>query len=527
MISENVRLGTKIQIFHPSLVNLYGCEIGDNTKMGTFVEIQKNAKIGANCKIQSHSFICEGVVIEDNVFIGHGVKFINDKYPKSTSGGTLQNERDWEVIPIIVKKGASIGTNATILCGVTIGENALIGAGSVVTKDVPDNTTVVGNPAKELTRKLESNLIKNEKKVPFLDLKAQYKTLTKEIKPELDWVLENTAFILGDKVESFENNFALYCNKNHAIAVNSGTSALHLALLAKGISPGDEVITVPNTFIATTEAISYIGAKPILVEINKDTYTIDVSKIEGKITEKTKAILPVHLYGQPAEMDEIIKIAEKYNLIIIEDCCQAHGAKYKGKKVPISDTGCFSFYPGKNLGAYGEAGAVVTNNEDLAKKIKILRNHGQEQRYQHKIIGYNYRMAGFQGAVLNTKLKYLDEWIKKRREKAQLYNKLLQGIVEIPKEKEYMESVYHLYIVRVKQREKLMQYLKENGIDTGLHYPIPIHLQEAYKELNLNKGDFPITELYSNEILSLPIFPELSTEQIQHVANKIKDFYNK
>jgi len=363
-------------------------------------------------------------------------------------------------------------------------------------------------------------------KVPFLDLKAQYDSIKDEIAKEINWVLENTSFILGDKVKEFEKNFASYCNKKHAVAVNSGTSALHLALLAYGIKERDEVITVPNTFIATAEAISYTGAKPVFVDVNEKNYTIDTDLIEETITDRTKAIIPVHLYGQPADMDPIIDIARKYNLFIIEDCAQAHGAEYKGKKVPIISTGCFSFYPGKNLGAYGEGGAVLTDDGEIAEKIIMLRDHGQKEKHRHKYIGYNYRMDGFQGAVLNTKLKYLNKWIEQRRDKARLYNQLLSGVAETPREDDYAKHIYHLYVIRTKEREKLAKYLKSKEIDTGMHYPTPIHLQEAYSSLGYKPGDFPITEKVVKEILSLPIFPELTEDQVRYVAETIKEFKN-
>lgn len=365
-------------------------------------------------------------------------------------------------------------------------------------------------------------------KTPFIDLRAQYSSIKEEIKKELDDVLENTAFILGKKVENFENEFAKFCNAKFALGVGSGTAALRLALLAVGIKQNDEVITVPNTFIATAEAISQVGAKPVFVDIDPKTYNIDINQIEKNITKKTKAILPVHLYGQPADMSAIIEIAEKHNLKIIEDACQAHGAEYKGKRVPISDIACFSFYPGKNLGAYGEGGAVVTNNEEIAQKIKMLRDHGQEKKYVHKLIGDNSRLEGFQGAVLGVKLKYLDKWTEMRRKNAQTYSKLLEdtGVVT-PFEIEYAKHVYHLYIIKVKNRDKLQEYLQTKEIGTGLHYPIPIHLQDAYKHLNIKAGSYPITESYVKEILSLPMYAELTKEQIEYVADSIKTFINR
>jgi len=360
--------------------------------------------------------------------------------------------------------------------------------------------------------------------IPFVDLKAQYNSIKEEIKKEMDGVLENTKFVLGPKVENFEAGFADYCNKKYAVCANSGTAALHLALVAKGIGQGDEVITVPNTFIATAEAISYTGAKPVFVDIDESTYNIDPTKIEGTITKKTKAILPVHLYGQPADMDAVIKIAEQYNLAIIEDACQAHGAEYKGKKVPFSETGCFSFYPGKNLGAYGEGGAVVTDSDQIAEKVRSLRDHGQKQKHFHQYIGYNYRMSGFQGAVLSVKLKYLDKWIDARKEKAKLYNELLRGVVGTPKEAEYAKHVYHLYVIRTTERKKLTEYLRSKNISTGIHYPIPIHLQEAYSFMGLKRGSFPKAEMVSDEILSLPIYPEISEEHIRYICSNMKEF---
>jgi len=516
MIGEDVKLGENVKIPYPELVNLYGCEIGEGVFIGPFVEIQKGAKIGAKSRISSHSFICEGVEIGEGCFVAHGVMFVNDKF--------TERREEWILRRTHVGDNVRIGSNSTIL-PVGIAKNTIIGAGSVVTKNVREGMTVAGNPAKEIFKKKEIPEI-FEKKVPFVDLKKQYASIEGEIKQELNWVLQNTSFILGEKVSNFEKDFASFCRKDYSIAVNSGTSSLHLALLAKGIKPGDEVITVSNTFIATTEAISYVGAKPVLVEVGAD-YLIDPNKIEQAITEKTKAIIPVHLYGQSCNMGRIIEIAQRYNLEIIEDCCQSHGAEYEGKRVPIADTGCFSFYPGKNLGAYGEGGMVVTNNEGIAKKIKILRDHGQGKKYYHDYIGYNYRMDGFQGAVLGVKLGHLLNWIEKRRKNAHLYSQLLREIPEValPIENPNSKHVYHLYVIRVKERERLMEFLKLKGIDTGIHYPIPIHLQKAYDFLGFREGDYQITERYSKEILSLPMFPELTEEQIKYVADSIKEFY--
>ncbi len=360
-------------------------------------------------------------------------------------------------------------------------------------------------------------------KIPFVDLKAQYSSIKEEIDPVIKEILDNTNFIMGQPVEQFEKEFASYCNAKNCIGLSSGTSSLLVALKAAGIQQGDEVITTPHTFIATTEAITELNAKVKFVDIDKETYTINPELIEKAITEKTKAIIPVHLYGQSADMDPIINIAEKHNLTIIEDCAQAHGAEYKGKKVPVSSIGCFSFYPGKNLGAYGDAGAIITNDNEIAEKAAIIRDHGRKKgdKYIHTITGSNYRLDALQAAILRVKLKHLDEWTERRRNNAKTYNDLLKDIVTIPKEAEYAKHVYHLYVIRVKERDRLKTFLKEKGISTGIHYPTPLHLQPALKSLKYKEGDFPITETTSKEILSLPMFPELTQEQIEHITQMI------
>jgi dTDP-4-amino-4,6-dideoxygalactose transaminase len=362
--------------------------------------------------------------------------------------------------------------------------------------------------------------------VPFVDLKTQFKNLEAEIRPEIDWVLENTAFVLGNKVGNFEEKFAAYCGRKHCVAVNSGTSALHLALLASGIKAGDEVITVPNTFIATAEAISYCGAKPVFVDIDPVSFNMDVSKIESAITEKTKFILPVHLYGQAVDMGPVLEIASKHNLKVVEDACQSHGSEYKGKRLPYSDIGCFSFYPGKNLGAYGEGGAVVTDDEEVADKIRAFRDHGQTKKYYHDYVGFNARMSGFQGAVLGVKLNHLDSWIDGRRKAAELYGSLLNGVVEIPAESSGNKHVFHLYVIRVKEREKFMEFMSSKGVGVGIHYPIPLHMQKAYSSLGYKMGDFPVSEEIANEIVSLPMYPEISEEQVSYVCDCVKEFFS-
>lgn len=365
--------------------------------------------------------------------------------------------------------------------------------------------------------------------IPFLDLKAQYQKIKIEIKQRLEKVLDSAQFVLGAEVEEFEKNFASFCEAEYCVACNSGTSALHLALLASGIKPGDEIILPAHTFIATAEAVSYCQAMPVFAEIDSRTYTLDPEQVKSKITEKTRAIIPVHLYGQPADLDPLKEICQRGRMILIEDAAQAHGARYKKKRVgSFGDISCFSFYPGKNLGAYGEGGAVVTNDELLAHKIRMLRDHGQPRKYHHQTIGFNYRMDGFQGAVLNVKLRYIDEWNSLRRQKAKLYNELLdKADVITPSEPDYAESVYHLYVILSENRERLKNYLEENGVGTGLHYPIPLHFQKAYQFLGYKKGDFPVTEKVSNSLLSLPIYPELDNSKIEYICELIKKFYPK
>jgi dTDP-4-amino-4,6-dideoxygalactose transaminase len=364
--------------------------------------------------------------------------------------------------------------------------------------------------------------------IPFVDLKAQYHSIKPEIDTAVMRVLESTQFVLGGEVAAFENEFAAYCGGKHAIAVNSGTSALHLALLAAGIGAGDEVITVPFTFVATAAAIHYSGATPVFVDVNLDSYTMDPAQIERAITPRTKAILPVHLYGQPADMAPIMDLAERHKLIVIEDAAQAHGAEYTGRRVgSIGHLGCFSFYPGKNLGAYGEGGAVVTNNDDYAHAIRMLRDWGAEKKYHHVLKGYNYRMEGIQGAILRVKLGHLEAWTEARRAHAERYDELLMFPgVETPKTMPYARHVYHVYAIRVKNREAVQQSLNAKGVQTGIHYPIPVHLQPAYADSRYKEGDFPNSELAANEVLSLPMFAELTDEQIQMVVAAVRENVN-
>lgn len=360
--------------------------------------------------------------------------------------------------------------------------------------------------------------------IPFVDLKAQYLSIKSEVDAAIQGVLESCQFTLGSEVAAFEEEFAAYCGAKHGIGVNTGTSALHLALLAADIGPGDEVITVPFTFVATVAAIHYTGATPVFVDVDPDTLTMDPAALEKAITPRTRAILPVHLHGQTAEMDAIVAIARRFGLLVVEDACQAHGAEYRGRRAgSLGDLACFSFYPGKNLGAYGEGGMVVTGDAALARKIRMLRDWGAEKRYHHVLKGYNYRLEGIQGAVLRVKLRHLEAWTEARRAAAARYDALLAGSgVPTPVALPHNRHVYHIYAIRTRERAAWQDALTAQGIQTGIHYPIPVHLLPAYADLGYEAGDFPHAERAADEVLSLPIFPELGAQQCETVARAVR-----
>jgi dTDP-4-amino-4,6-dideoxygalactose transaminase len=455
-------------------------------------------------------------------------------------------------------------------CAESLGANYLITRNS---DDFKNSNVPVLTPV-QFIEKWNAGEFDKCDQVPFLDLKAQHHQIYNEIDDEFTDIIANTDFILGKYVDEFEEGFAEIQGSKYCIGVSSGTDALHVALMTLGIGPGDGVIVPVNTFIATAEAVSLTGATPVFADCD-EYYNIDVDRIrdffrqraEGEISHRptqkhtdllsgqpqydlpgllntparsktgfasrknneqgVKAIVPVHLYGQPANMDKIMELADEFNLHVVEDCCQAHLARWQGKRAGnFGAFGAFSFYPGKNLGAYGEAGALITNDEALYEKAKMLRQHGEIERYHHKVIGHNYRMEAFQGAVLATKLKYIEAWTKQRQDKAALYNDLLSGVEEIvtPKEREGAECVHHLYVIQTDDRDRLKSYLTENGISTGLHYPVPLHLQPAYKHLGYKEGDFSAAEKAAGRILSLPMYPELTENQIQYVCDKIREF---
>lgn len=364
-------------------------------------------------------------------------------------------------------------------------------------------------------------------KIPLVDLRAQYATLKPEMDAAIQRTIDSTAFILGPEVKRFEDSFAAFCNVRHAIGVDSGTAALHLALLALDIGPGDEVITTAHTFVATSEAIAVTGARPVFVDIDPRTYNLDPNCVEEAITPRTRAILPVHLYGQPAELDRILDIARRHNLRVIEDAAQAHGAEYRGRRAgSIGDMACFSFYPGKNLGAYGDAGALVTNDDELATRVRMLHDHGRTTKYEHELTGYGFRLDGIQAAVLNVKLPHLAAWNERRRAHADYYTELLSNLdVITPYEPPHVRAVYHLYVIRTPRRDALLNHLKANEIEAGIHYPLPLHLQPVYRSLGYARGDFPETEKAAGEILSLPLYPELENAQMERIVDTMRAFY--
>jgi len=368
---------------------------------------------------------------------------------------------------------------------------------------------------------------KKDTPVPYLDLPAQMRAIRKEVDAAIARTLENCSFCLGPDVARFEEDFAKYIGAKYCIGFNSGTSALHVAMLLLNVGAGDEIITTPFTFVATSWAISYVGAKPVYVDIDEATFNLDPKLVEKAITPRTKAIMPVHLCGHPADLDSLLSICRKHKLPLVEDAAQAHGAEYRGKIVgTFGEMSCFSFYPGKNLGAYGEGGGLVTNNSDYAVRAKALRDHGSTKRYYHDEVGYNYRMEGIQGAVLGVKMKYLEKWTQERRRVAHRYEQLLADTpLQLPREADYAESAWHLYVVRHPRRDDLKKHLEANGVGCGLHYPVPLHLQKCYAHLGYKEGDFPVAEKAARECLSLPIYPEMTEEQIQRVVEVVQDFF--
>lgn len=560
VIDEPCAIGEGTKIWHFSHV-MKGATIGEKCNIGANVLIGSDVKIGNGCKIQNNVSVYEGVTLEDYVFCGPSMVFTNVYNPR------CEIPRMKELRPTLVKRGATIGANATIVCGHTIGQYAFIGAGSVVTKDVLDFALMVGNPARRIGwmckcgnnlngedvtgsvlkcsacfktyHRNENSISENKPElasntaVPLLDLKQQYVSIKTEIDQAIQKVVESQHFILGPEVESLEKEIATYCGAKYAVGVSSGTDALLISLMALGIGPGDEVITTPFTFFATIGSIVRVGANPVFADIELDTFNIDPVEIQKKITDKTKGCIPVHLFGQAANMTPLCDLAISHNFAIIEDAAQALGTDYEGTRVgTFGSLGCFSFFPSKNLGAFGDGGIVVTNNPDLADRLRSLRNHGSKPKYYHKIVGGNFRLDALQAAVLRVKLKYLESWTTGRRKNAEMYNELFLGRGFAPEEVALPllvreRHIYNQYVIRVKDRDSLKKFLASQGISTEIYYPLPMHLQECFAHLGYQRGDFPVSENAANEVLAIPIYPELTTDKLNYVVTKIAEFYGR
>jgi len=517
---NNVHFGDNVRVVQP--VNLYGCTIGDDSFVGPFVEIQRDVVVGNRCKIQSHAFVCELVTIGDDCVISHGAKFINDPF---AIGGPAQGDRRlWRRTRL--GNHVSIGTNATIL-PVSVCDNVVIGAGSVVTKDITEPGIYAGNPARLLRRLDTTNRSETIVNVPFVDLHAQYLSIRDDIDKAISQVIAESAFIRGPHVEAFERAWADTVGVKHCVSCANGTDALLIAMRGLGIKPGDEVITAANSWISTSAMITQAGGRVVFCDVDPVTFTIDPAQLESKITARTVGIIPVHLYGQAADMDPIMAIAERHGLWVVEDCAQAHLATYKGRLVGTFGTAAtFSFYPSKNLGAYGDAGCIVTNDDHLADWMAAFARHGGKN--EHVMEAINSRMDGLQAAILQAKLPHLPGWTKARRRHAWEYDTLLKGIgdVETPQVGAWRDHVYHLYVIRMARRDALKTHLTANGIGTVLNYPKALPFYPAYAYLGHKPEDFPVAYRNQSRILSLPMYPEIPTDMLHHVADQIRRFFD-
>ncbi len=510
-----------------------GCRIGRNVIVGHAATVENDCEIGDGTRIQTAAYITALSKLGKNVFIAPMVCTTNDNYMGRTE------ERFAHRKGVTVEDGGRIGGNAVVLPGVTIGKEAVVGAGSVVTRDVALRKVVLGTPARvvkdvppeQLIYSVESECQHREEpsamQVPSFDLTRQNSRLRDELMAVIGEVVDSGQFILGDSVERLEEAIAEICGVKHAIAVANGSDALYLALMAADVGPGDEVITTPFTFFATAGSIVRVGAKPVFCDIDPKTYNIDPTRIEGMVTARTKAILPVHLYGQSADMDPICEIAGRHGLIVIEDAAQAIGAKYKGRPVgSLGDMACISFFPTKNLGAFGDSGMVVTENDALAERLRKLRVHGSKKKYYHELLGINSRLDALQAAILNTKVKYLGGWIEARRSLAKGYNRGLVSAAETaqcPVVLDRAYHVYHQYTIRVPHRDAVQAELKSRGVGSTVYYPLPLHLQPVFENLGYKLGDFPESEKAAGEVLSLPMFPELESCEQEYVVEQLCD----
>jgi len=558
VVDEPCAIGKGTRIWHFSHV-MENARIGEKCSIGQNVLIGKGVSIGKQCKIQNNVTVYEGVTLEDYVFCGPSMVFTNVYNPR------CEIPRMTELRPTLVKKGATLGANSTIVCGHTIGEYAFIGAGSVVTKDVPNYALMVGNPAARMGwmcrcgnrlrgkdspgavltcvscsdqyRRTEDGVVKADslntstRKVPLLDLKRQYATIRDEVDAAIKRVIDSQHFILGPEVEALEKEIAEYCGCSHAVGVTSGTDALLVSLMALGIGPGDEVITTPFTFFATVGSILRVGAKVVFADIDPQTFNIDAAKVEKAVTEKTRAIMPVHLFGQSADMNPILAVAQKHNVSVIEDAAQAIGTNYLGRKVGSMGTvGCFSFFPSKNLGAFGDGGIITVNDGDLAQRMRVIRNQGAQPKYFHKVVGGNFRLDAIQAAVLRVKLKRLDSWMEGRRANAQFYTRRflelgLAGTKIVTPSIAFERHVFNQYVIRAEDRDGLKDFMSEKGVGTEIYYPKAMHLQECVRHNGYKEGDFPESERAASSVLALPIFPELSDDEKEYVVSAINEFY--
>ncbi len=554
VIDDPCEIGEGTTIWHFSHI-MQDSRIGKQCRIGQNVLVGKGAEIGNNCKIQNNVSVYEGVTLEDHVFCGPSMVFTNVYNPR------CEIPRMSELRTTVVKRGATLGANSTVLCGITVGEYAFVGAGAVVLSDVPDYALMVGNPAiakgwmcqcgtqltgdkslkcpscGEVYEKVSERLVLHrngtdrEIRVPLLDLKSQYLSIESEIKQAIAGVLETQRFIGGPEVEALEREVAEYCGCEYGVGVSSGTDALLVSLMALGIGPGDEVITTPFTFFATVGSIIRLGATPVFADIDPDTFNIDPEQIKKAVTKKTKAILPVHLFGQCAEMEPILDIAGEHGIPVVEDAAQAIGAIYKGKKAGGMGTlGCFSFFPSKNLGAFGDGGMVTTNDEGLAERIRLIRNQGAKPKYFHKVVGGNFRLDAIQAAIIRVKLRHLDSWTEGRIENAAFYTRRLEefglaGVKVCPPPVIQERHIFNQYVIRVHERDGLKKFLKDNQIDTEIYYPLGIHLQECLRHLGYKPGDMPVTETASERVLALPVYPELKTSHLDHVMAHVSNLF--
>jgi dTDP-4-amino-4,6-dideoxygalactose transaminase/acetyltransferase-like isoleucine patch superfamily enzyme len=534
VVYAGVSIGTGCKIAHGSFIREY-TTIGDWTSIGLNVVIEHHCLIGNGVRIQGQAGLAEHTIVEDDAWIGPRVVTANVFHP------TCERAKECLAGPII-RRGAIIGGHAFIAPDIEIGANSFVAAGSVVTKSVDEGTIVFGVPAKKIgtTDKMRcqydmvtgSPYAANRPKhldqiVPLVDLAAQHQSLKQEIRLAIDRVILNTRFISGKEVAEFEAAFATYCGASEAVGVSSGTSALELALRGLGVGPGDEVITQPNTFIATAEAILAVGAKPVFVDVLQGSGEIDPAAIESAITCRAKAILPVHLYGKLAQMDVICRMAAEHGLLVIEDAAQAHGAARQGRRAGTwGNAACFSFYPGKNLGAYGDAGAVVTSDGPLATRLRKLRDHGRAEKYVSDVLGGNHRLDTIQAAILNVKLRHLEKWNEARKRHAQAYREGLCDLpLMLPAAGGAEEHVYHLFVVQTDRRDQLKEFLHERGISTGIHYPVALHLQPALHDLGHRGGDMPVAERLAKTSLSLPMYPEMNEAKLLAVVDGVRAFF--